>query len=212
MNDLLGYFGANIGAIGERLLEHVGIVAAAMAAATLVGCAAGTILAGSRNGRWGAAAFYLLGLGQTVPSLAILALAVGAIGIGPLPAILAIFLYSILPIARNTYAGIRAVPEATVDAARGLGMKRGQILRHVQLPLAAPMIVGGIRTSAVIAISAGALAYLIGAGGLGDFIFTGISLFKPEAMLAGAVPTALLALGADWGLGRLQRRLAGAVR
>ncbi len=210
MNELLSYFTQNAGAIAARLLEHVTIVGAAMILATLVGGLAGLMLAGSSTNKGHGAIFYLLGLGQTIPSLAILALSVGLIGIGALPAIIALFLYAILPIARNTYAGIRAVPEGTVDAARGLGMTRIQILRHVELPLAAPMIVGGIRTATTVAISAGTLAYLIGAGGLGDFIFTGIALFKPEAMLAGAVPAAALALSADWAFGRLERRLARA--
>lgn len=207
MSAWLAYFGENIGAIGMRLAEHVGIVGAALIAATAAGVVLGVVLARESASRMRGIIFYLLGLGQTIPSLAILALAVGLIGIGPLPAIIALLLYALPPIARNTYTGIRAVPEGTVDAARGLGMTERQILRQVELPLAAPMIVGGIRTATVVAISAGALAYLIGAGGLGDFIFTGIALFKPEAMLAGAIPTALLALAADWGLGRLERRL-----
>jgi len=203
MNTLLAYFGENMGAIGMRLLEHVVIVGAAMAAAVAVGVGIGLLLARESAGKIRGVAFYLLGLGQTIPSLAILALAVGVLGIGAFPAIVALFLYALLPIARNTYAGIQGVPEETVDAARGLGMTPGEILRQVELPLAAPMIIGGIRTATVVAISAGTLAYLIGAGGLGDFIFTGIALFKPEAMLAGAIPTALLAIGADWGLGKL---------
>jgi len=208
MNEALTYLGENLGAIGARLAEHIAIVGAAMIAAVPVGAGIGLMLARESAGRVRGIIFYLLGLGQTIPSLAILALAVGVIGIGPLPAIIALFLYALLPIARNTYAGIRGVPAATVDAARGLGMTDRQILRQVELPLAAPMIIGGIRTATVVAISAGALAYLIGAGGLGDFIFTGIALFKPEAMLAGAIPTALLALAADRCLAILERKVS----
>ncbi len=117
-------------------------------------------------------------------------------------------LYVILPIARNTTAGIIMVPAAVVDAAQGLGMSPWQILTGVQIPLALPLILAGIRTATVVAISTGALAYLIGAGGLGELIFTGIALFRPEMMIAGAAPAALLAIAADWGLGRLERLFA----
>jgi osmoprotectant transport system permease protein len=206
MNEYLEYFGENIGAIGMRLLEHIGIVGAALLVAVPVGMAIGILLSrpGARPVR--GIIFYLLGLGQTIPSLALLALAVGILGVGTVPAVLAILLYVILPIARNSSTGIESVPPGTIDAARGMGMTNGQILRRVELPLAAPYIIAGIRTATVVAISAGALASLIGAGGLGDFIFTGISLFKPEAMLAGAIPTTLLALMADWGWGRAEKR------
>jgi osmoprotectant transport system permease protein len=169
---------------------------------------AGIALAGDGVRPFRGAIFYILGLGQTIPSLAILALAVGVLGVGWLPAAIALLLYAIIPIVRNSYIGIRAVPGPAVDAARGMGMTRSQILRNVELPLAAPYILAGIRTATVFAISAGALASLIGAGGLGDFIFSGISLYKPEEMLAGAIPTALLALTADMGLARLERRLS----
>jgi osmoprotectant transport system permease protein len=201
------YIVGNIGAIGMRLAEHLLMVAIALAIAAPLGIALGILL--SREGARGIRGIilYLLGLGQTIPSLAVLALAVGVLGIGMLPAIVALLLYSLLPIARNTLTGLRAVPASTIDAARGLGMTSRQILGGVELPLATPFIMAGVRTATVVAISGAALAYLIGAGGLGDFIFTGIALFKPEAMLAGAIPTAMLALGADWGLGRVERRL-----
>jgi osmoprotectant transport system permease protein len=208
LNAFIDYIGENIGDIGLRLLEHCGIVGAALAVAVPVGVGLGIILSRDWARALRGVVFYVLGLGQTIPSLALLALAVGLLGVGVLPAVIALLLYSILPVARNSFTGVRAVPAASVDAARGLGMTGGQILRRVELPLAAPFIIAGIRTATVVAISAGALASLIGAGGLGDFIFTGINLFKPEAMLAGAIPTALLALGADFALGRWERRLA----
>jgi osmoprotectant transport system permease protein len=206
MSAFLGYFAENIGTIGLRMLEHCGIVGAALLAAVPIGVVLGVGLSRDWARSLRGVIFYVLGLGQTIPSLALLALAVGLLGVGIVPAITALLLYSILPVARNSFAGIRAVPGGSVDAARGLGMTNRQILTRVELPLAAPFIIAGIRTATVVAISAGALASLIGAGGLGDFIFTGINLFKPEAMLAGAIPTALLALGADYGLGKLERR------
>ncbi len=207
MNSYLEFLAQNRGDILARLLEHIAIVAVAVAVAAPIGIGLGIALSRNAMRALRGGIFYVLGLGQTIPSLAILALAVGVLGVGFVPATVAILLYCMLPIARNTYTGIQGVPEASVDAARGLGMTNTQILLRVQLPLAAPFIAAGLRTATVFAISAGALASLVGAGGLGDFIFSGISLFKPEAMLAGAIPTALLALGADWGLGRLERRL-----
>ncbi|HVZ39501.1 MAG TPA: ABC transporter permease [Candidatus Kapabacteria bacterium] len=206
MNTFLAYIADNLGAIGIALAQHIGIVAAALALAVPVGIAAGIALAHARSRAARTAVFYLLGLGQTIPSLALLALAVGLLGVGLLPAIVALLLYAILPIARNACTGVQSVPEATRDAARGLGMTNMQIIRRVELPLARPFIIAGLRTATVVTISSCALASLIGAGGLGDFIFSGISLFKPEAMLAGAIPTAMLALAADWFLGRWAAR------
>lgn len=204
--EFLDYLQANAGAIGMRTLEHIVIVLAAITLALPIGLAIGVILSRPEFRRLRGPGFYLIGLGQTIPSLAILALAVGVLGIGAVPAIVAIFLYVLFPISRNTFAGMRSVPGETLDAAVGMGMTRMEILRAVELPLAAPFIFAGLRTAFVYGISAGALAYLIGGGGLGDFIFTGIALFKPEAMLAGAIPTALLALSGDRILEVLTRR------
>ncbi len=202
------YFAENISAIGSRLLEHIEIVGISLIFAVIFGTGFGVLLSRHAFRSVRGILFYILGLGQTVPSLAILALAVGILGIGKVPAIIALFAYALLPIARNTYTGLQEVPAATIDAGRGMGMTRQQLLFKVELPLALPYLMAGIRTATVFAISAATLAYLIGGGGLGDFIFTGIALFKPEAMLAGAIPTALLALGSDWILGRIERQVA----
>lgn len=207
----LSYLSENRSDIGLRLLEHCWIVGAALLVAVPIGIVLGILLTRGWMRPVRGAVFYVLGLGQTIPSLALLALAVGLLGVGALPAIVALALYSILPIARNTYAGITAVPAGSIDAARGLGMTGMQILKKVELPLATPFIIGGLRIATVVAISGGALASLIGAGGLGDFIFSGISLFQPEAMLAGAIPTALLALAADYLLGRWEGKRRGVV-
>lgn len=189
-----------------RTVEHLLIVLAALALAVPFGIGLALILSRGSMRFVREPAFYVIGLGQTIPSLAVLALAVGLIGIGTLPAILAIFIYILLPVARNTFTGLRSVPAEALDAGRGMGMTDAQLLRHVEIPLAAPFVLAGIRTAVVYGISAATLAYLIGGGGLGDFIFTGIALYKPEAMLAGAIPTAALALGADALVGRLQNR------
>jgi osmoprotectant transport system permease protein len=207
MESLIDYIVENGETIGLRTLEHIGIVAVALAGAIPLGVVLGIVLGRVRSGGLRDTIFTLLGIGQTIPSLAILALAVGTIGLGLLPAILAIMIYVLVPIARNTTAGLGMVPAAVIDASRGIGMNRWQILTGVELPLAMPLLVAGIRTATVVAISTGTLAYLIGAGGLGELIFTGIALFRPEMMLSGAIPAAILALAADWGLGRVEGRM-----
>ncbi|MDW0108485.1 ABC transporter permease [Sporosarcina aquimarina] len=134
------------------------------------------------------------GVLQTVPSLALLGFMIPIFGIGVKTAIAALFLYSLLPIMRNTYTGIKDVDPATIEAARGMGMKSMQILFKVELPLAIPVIMAGIRTAAVINVGNATLAAFIGAGGLGDFIFLGITRGIDGLILLGAIPATLLAI------------------
>ena len=134
------------------------------------------------------------GVLQTVPSLALLGFMIPIFGIGVKTAIAALFLYSLLPIMRNTYTGIKDVDPATIEAARGMGMKSMQILFKVELPLAIPVIMAGIRTSAVINVGNATLAAFIGAGGLGDFIFLGITRGIDGLILLGAIPATILAI------------------
>jgi osmoprotectant transport system permease protein len=146
-----------------------------------------------------------VGLLQTLPSIALLAFMIPLLGIGIVPALVALFLYSLYPILRNTYTGVRdAAPEA-VGAAWALGMTRPQVLRYVRLPLAAPVIMAGIRTAAVINVGTATLAAFIGAGGLGDPIAAGLALSDTRMILSGALPAALLALLVDAGLGLCER-------
>ncbi|MDN5347750.1 MAG: osmoprotectant transport system permease protein [Clostridia bacterium] len=142
---------------------------------------------------------------QTIPSLALLAIliALGA-GIGNKPAIIALFLYSLLPILRNTYTGIKNVDNALLEAARGMGMTATQILIMVELPLAFPVIMAGIRTAAVICVGLATLAAFVGGGGLGDFIVTGLGMVNNNLTLLGAIPAAVMALLLDYILGKLE--------
>lgn len=149
----------------------------------------------------------LVGIVQTFPTLAILAFFIPLLGIGKIPAIVALFFYSLLPILRNTYTGVYALSEELIDAGRGMGMTQWERIRMVELPLALPVIMAGIRVSTVYLIGWATLAAYIGAGGLGDFIFDGLNLFKTEFILAGAIPTTLMALIIDYLLGRLEDRL-----
>jgi osmoprotectant transport system permease protein len=146
-----------------------------------------------------------VGLLQTIPSIALLAFMIPLLGIGVLPALVALFLYSLFPILRNTYTGVRDADPDAVDAARALGMTPGQVLRSVRLPLSIPIIMAGIRTAAVIDVGTATLAALIGAGGLGDPIVAGLALSDTQMILSGAIPAALLALAVDALLGVAER-------
>jgi osmoprotectant transport system permease protein len=146
-------------------------------------------------------------VGQTIPSLAILGMVIPILGIGLKPAVFALVLRGILPIINNTYSGIENVDRSVIEAGRGLGMRSREILTLVELPLSFPVIMAGIRTATVLSISVATLAALIGAGGLGDLIFQGIVMADRNLLLAGSIPTALLAIGADLLLGALEKRL-----
>jgi len=146
-------------------------------------------------------------IGQTIPSLAILGLVIPVLGIGLKPAVFAIVIRGVLPILNNTYSGIVNVDRFLIEAGRGMGMKNREILTMVEIPLSFPVIMAGIRTAAVLSISVAALAALIGAGGLGDLIFQGIVMADRNLLLAGSIPTALLAVGTDVGLGWIEKRV-----
>jgi osmoprotectant transport system permease protein len=141
---------------------------------------------------------------QTIPAMALLALMIPFFGIGAIPAIIALFIYSLLPILRNTYLGMEDVDPALIDAAKGMGMTNWQSIVKVELPMAAPVIMAGIRLSATYVIAWAALASYIGAGGLGDFIFNGLNLYRTDLILGGSIPVIILALIVDWLLGKLE--------
>ena len=144
---------------------------------------------------------------QTIPSLALLAIMVPLFGVGKLPAIIALVIYSLLPILRNTYLGMNSVDKDLIDASKGMGMTWIQIVAHVKVPLALPVIMSGIRLSAVYMVAWATLASYIGAGGLGDFIFMGLNNFNFYAIIAGTVPVTIMALLFDGLLSILERKL-----
>lgn len=182
----------------ELVWQHLSLVAWSMALATVMGLGVGIIFTRPRFAKFAGVCMYIVGLGQTIPSLAVLALAMSFLGIGTTPAIFALTIYSILPIARNTLAGIMVVPPSLIEAGQGMGMPPWRILLEVELPNAMQVIVTGFRVALIINIGTAALAFLIGAGGLGDLIFSGISLMQTDRLLAGAIPVTLMALGADF--------------
>jgi osmoprotectant transport system permease protein len=183
--------------------QHIRLVAVSGAIAILIGVPFGILLS-----RWSMRVvaepiMQVLNISTTIPTLAILALAMTVMGIGDRPAIFALAVHALLPIVRNTYEGLRSIPPHMLESARGMGMTPFQILRRVELPNALPIILAGIRTAIVINVGTAPLAFLIGGGGLGELIFSGIDLFEPGMMLAGAIPTGILAVVVDFLLARL---------
>jgi osmoprotectant transport system permease protein len=188
-------------------LSHAGIVAVASLAAALSGVAAAIFVTRPAGRDFRSIADALATIGQTFPPAAVLALAVPAIGFGPLPTVVALYLYGILPIVQNAIAGIETVPPAVRDAATGMGMSATQILMRVELPLAAPVILAGIRISVTIGIGTATIGSTVGALTLGTPIFDGIGGNKIPFVLQGAVLVALFAIVTDLIFARLEDRL-----
>lgn len=202
---ILAFVQQNLSLITQSLLRHMLLVFLSVGMGMLVAIPTGILL--SRKRMWAGPVLTLAGTIQTIPGLVMLGLALLILGIGMPPALAVLGLYAILPILRNTYTGIVEVNPQLVEAARGIGMTNAGILFHVELPLALPVIMSGIRISTVYIISWATLAGLIGAGGLGDLIWTGLSTYNTQYILAGAIPSAILALIASSLLGRLTRWL-----
>jgi osmoprotectant transport system permease protein len=200
---MLDFLRQNADKLLEQTLTHIGLTFVSLLLALLLGVPLGILIS-----RWSKLASSVLGVAgvlQTIPSVALLGFLIPLLGIGVGPALVALFLYALLPIIRNTYVGITEVSPSVKEAARGVGMTDNQVLTKVELPLALPVIFAGIRTATVINVGVATLAAYVAAGGLGEFIFSGIALSNVNMMLAGAIPAALLAIGFDFGLARLQR-------
>lgn len=185
--------------------EHLYISVAAILLGVLVAIPFGVLL--SRAPNFADRFISFIGILQTIPSLAILAFFIPILGVGKLPAIIALFFYSLLPILRNTYIGIRDVNPGVVEAGKGMGMSALQSIIKVEFPMALPVIMAGVRLSTVYLIGWATLAAFIGGGGLGDFIFDGLNLYEPSLIIAGTVPATILALIADRLLAYLENRL-----
>lgn len=198
---------------GELLIntgEHLYIAFVALLLGVLVAVPLGILLTKVPK-----VAKFVIGLAsifQTIPSLALLAFMIPLFGIGKVPAILAMFIYSLLPILRNTYVGMDQVDENLKDAAKGMGMTSWESIRKVEIPMAMPVIMAGIRLSAVYVVAWTTLASYIGAGGLGDFIFNGLQLYKIDLILAGTIPITILALLTDLLLAELEKYLEPQIR
>lgn len=187
----------------EATFIHIQLVFFSMIMAVILGVLLGILI--TRIPRLVPLVLGGTGIMQTIPSLAVLGFMIPIFGIGVKTGIAALFLYSLLPIVRNTYTGIQDVDSATKEAAKGMGMKSWQILLKVELPLSIPIIMAGIRTAAVINVGNATLAAFIGAGGLGDFIFLGITRGIDGLIFLGAIPAALLAIFLEIFFNRLER-------
>lgn len=187
----------------QQTVQHIGLTFISLLIAIGIGLPLGIYI--TRNKRAAGLVLGVAGVLQTIPSIALLGFMIPLLGIGPIPAITALFLYALLPIIRNTYTGIDGVDPVVREAALAMGMTSRQRLFKVELVLAFPVIMAGIRTATVINVGVGTLAAYIAAGGLGEFIFGGIALNNTNMILAGAIPAALLAIGLDFLLSRVQR-------
>jgi len=196
------------GEILSATLDHMTLVVIAMAIAILIGFPLGMFIVHRPALR--TLALGIASIFQTIPSLALFGFLIPIPfigGIGKRTAVVALVLYALLPILRNTYVGLTGIDPAVLESAEAMGMTRTQILFRVRFPLALAVILAGIRTATIITIGVATIAAAIGAGGLGTFIFRGVALVSDALILAGAIPAALLALVADFLLGLLERRL-----
>ncbi len=210
---LYAFYGAwdytisNLSEFFKLVYEHFVLVIISIICAVLVGITLGTAMTRKNMQRVAPVIMAVVNVWQSVPSLGVIALAygflplIGLSGIGMIPALIALFFHAVAPIVRNTYAGIDSVSKDVIEAATGMGMTKTQILFKIELPNAMPVIAGGVRTSTSIIVGTAPLAFLIGGGGLGFWIFTGIALVDMGIMMAGAVPVALIAMLFDYGLG-----------
>jgi osmoprotectant transport system permease protein len=184
--------------------QHINLVLISSAIATALALPLGIVLTREAVRPYASAVTQVINLGTTIPTLAILALSMSVLGIGAPSAIFGLVALTMLPIVLNTIAGLRMVPAYLIESARGMGMTNSQILFRVELPNALFVILAGVRTALAINVGTVPLAFLVGAGGLGELIFTGIDVMEPSMLLAGAIPTAVLAILVDYLVGQGQ--------
>lgn len=202
LNDLLMIFQNRHEDILIASWQHLQLTLISLFIANLIAVPLGILL--TRHRKWAEPIIGVTAVFQTIPSLALLGFMIPLLGIGTTPAIIALTIYGLLPILRNTYTGIVGVTPAAVEAGVGMGMTSIQVLYMVELPMALSVIMAGIRTATVLIVGVATLAGLIGAGGLGDLIFRGIAMANSPLILAGALPAALLAIIFDFALKRLE--------
>ena len=207
--DLLRFYARNSAEVVGLVGQHVWLVAISTAIALVIGVPLGVLL--TRRPALRTPVLGLANVFQTVPSLALFGFLIPLPfigGIGATTAIVALVVYALLPIVRNTYEGIAGVDAAVREAARGMGMTDWQLLTQVELPLGLGVMLAGVRIATVVSVGTATIAAAIGAGGLGVYIFRGVAVVDDTLILAGAIPAALMALAADGALGLLERRLA----
>lgn len=189
------------------IIEHLQLVAIAVSAAVLIAIPSGILLSRDFMKKYSDKIMAIFNIAQGLPSLAIIAIFIPFLGIGFVPAVTALTIYALLPIVRNTLAGINSVEDDIIEAARGMGMSKMQVLYKIELPLALPYITAGIQTAAVITVGTAVISNLIGAGGLGELIFTGLTRFDTKKILLGSVLSALIAVTIDNLFQLLERKI-----
>ena len=203
-NSMIEIFHSRSDAILVASWEHLQLTFISLFLATFIAIPLGILL--TRYKKWSEPIIGITAIFQTVPSLALLGFMIPLLGIGTTPAIVALTIYGLLPILRNTYTGIVGVNSATVEAGTGMGMTSLQVLWMVELPMALSIIMAGVRTATVLIIGVATLAALIGAGGLGDLIYRGIAMSNSPLILAGALPAALMAIFCDFSVKYLETK------
>ncbi|MBL6009455.1 choline ABC transporter permease [Bacillus halotolerans] len=208
MDHIIEFLQTNGGELLYKTYEHITISLIAVILGVAAAVPLGIVLTRMKKGA--GTIIGIVNIIQTLPSLAILAFFIPLLGVGKVPAIVALFFYSVLPILRNTYTGIRGVNKNLLESGKGIGMTAAEQIRLVELPLAAPVIMAGIRTSTIYLIGWATLASFIGGGGLGDYIFIGLNLYQPEYIIGGAVPVTILAIVIDYVLALTERKITPA--
>ncbi|MHB1153437.1 MAG: ABC transporter permease [Eubacteriales bacterium] len=205
LSGLFDYIVNNYQLILDKTVQHIWLAGIGVLIACAVGIPIGFLI--TNNQTASKVVINIANVIQTIPSMAVFAFSIPLFGIGAPPAIFALFLYALLPIIKNTLIGINNVDSAIIEAARGMGMSKTQIMFKVEIPLAISVIMGGIRIATVTGIGIATIAVLIGAGGLGQLIYQGISMMNLNMIITGAIASALLALSADFILGMLEKKL-----
>lgn len=195
MEQIIAFLNQNGGELLMKTWEHLYISLIAVILGVVVAIPLGVLL--TKIPKAANVVIGIVSVIQTLPSLAILAFFIPLMGVGKIPAITALFFYSVLPILRNTFIGVKGVNRNLLEAGKGVGMTEWERIRYIELPIAVPIIMTGIRTSTVYLIGWATLASFVGAGGLGDYIFSGLNLYQTEYIIAGAIPVTILALIVD---------------
>ena len=205
--NILSYYLNNFGRIMSALEVHIFIFLVSLAFSIVIGMSISIFVTQEGRKKIGRIILSIMGAAQSVPSLAIIALIFIFVGIGVKPAIIALIIYSLVPIIFNTTSGILSVRQNIIEAGRGMGLTQNQLLWKVKIPIALPVIMGGIRSSATIIIGSATVAAVIGGGGLGDFIFIGLRMHKPEMLISGAVTVSLLAIIVDYIIAKIEKKV-----
>ncbi len=205
--NILSYYLNNFDRIISALEVHILIYSVSLTFSIIIGISISIFVTQEGRKKIGRIILSVMGAAQSVPSLAIIALIFIFVGIGVKPAIIALSIYSLVPIIFNTTSGILSVRQNIIEAGRGMGLTQNQLLWKVKIPIALPVIMGGIRSSATIIIGSATVAAVIGGGGLGDFIFIGLRMHKPEMLISGAVTVSLLAIIVDYIIAKIEKKV-----